>query len=348
MSKNACRAPSVGPGGRAPRRGSPSAPRTAAPRRSSPRARARRRGRGNRAATARRAKCPPSAHAVKVLAPWPGCAGSFPRGVLGIRSTSFGLCAAASLLRRRERARAVAVGRRRALRRPDPVRVRAPERSAPGTEYPDPDADPLCVEFDKTNQNVTDFGIVDFTAQEPARVAAAGDKCFYFQRDHWTGSVAAGPGARGLALGRRLLVRPRPRRRRGQRPQLPDRRPAAERDAVRPRGLPALLRRERRRRGRGADRDAARTRAAPPRSTRPRSATRSTATAPRSIACIDPGGGIRGKRVGRARLGGERERAAGQARPADVRAQASRLAGAWSARASCGSPTRPTAARRRS
>ena len=61
-----------------------------------------------------------------------------------------------------------------------------------GTEYPHPEADPLCVEFDKTNQNVTDFGIVDFTAQEPARVAAAGTKCFYFQRDHWTGSIQQG------------------------------------------------------------------------------------------------------------------------------------------------------------
>lgn len=61
-----------------------------------------------------------------------------------------------------------------------------------GTDFPHPEVDPFCVEFDKTNQNVTDFGIVDFTAQEPARVAAAGNKCFYFQRDHWTGSVVQG------------------------------------------------------------------------------------------------------------------------------------------------------------
>ena len=61
-----------------------------------------------------------------------------------------------------------------------------------GTDFSDPGADPFCVEFDKTNQNVTGFGIVDFTAQEPARVAAAGSKCFYFQRDHWTGSVVQG------------------------------------------------------------------------------------------------------------------------------------------------------------
>ncbi len=61
-----------------------------------------------------------------------------------------------------------------------------------GTDFPEPHADPFCVEFDKTNQNVTDFGLADFTAQEPARVAAAGDKCFYFQRDHWTGSIVQG------------------------------------------------------------------------------------------------------------------------------------------------------------
>jgi len=61
-----------------------------------------------------------------------------------------------------------------------------------GTAFPDPGADPFCVEFDKTNQNVTDFGLVEFTAQEPARAAAAATKCFYFQRDHWTGSVVQG------------------------------------------------------------------------------------------------------------------------------------------------------------
>jgi hypothetical protein len=61
-----------------------------------------------------------------------------------------------------------------------------------GTDFPDPGADPFCVEFDKTNQNLTDFGLVEFTAQEPARVAAAAAKCFYFQRDHWTGSVVQG------------------------------------------------------------------------------------------------------------------------------------------------------------
>lgn len=61
-----------------------------------------------------------------------------------------------------------------------------------GTDFPDPDADPFCVEFDKTQQNVTDFGLADFTANEPARVAAAAPKCFYYQRDHWTGSIVQG------------------------------------------------------------------------------------------------------------------------------------------------------------
>lgn len=61
-----------------------------------------------------------------------------------------------------------------------------------GVDFPDPDADPFCVEFDKTRQNVTDLGIVDFLLNEPARVAAATPKCFYHQTDHWTGSIVQG------------------------------------------------------------------------------------------------------------------------------------------------------------
>jgi hypothetical protein len=61
-----------------------------------------------------------------------------------------------------------------------------------GVDYPDPDADPFCVEYDKTSQNVTDFGIVDFLLLEPARVAAAVPKCFYHQTDHWTGWIVQG------------------------------------------------------------------------------------------------------------------------------------------------------------
>jgi hypothetical protein len=61
-----------------------------------------------------------------------------------------------------------------------------------GTKFPEPDADPFCVEYDKRNQNTTQLGVVEFLSQEPARVAAAGPKCFYFQRDHWVGSVVQG------------------------------------------------------------------------------------------------------------------------------------------------------------
>jgi hypothetical protein len=63
-----------------------------------------------------------------------------------------------------------------------------------GTDFPEPAADPFCVEFDKTQQNVTDFGLVDFLAKEPTRVAAAVTKCFYYQHDHWTGSIVQGSG----------------------------------------------------------------------------------------------------------------------------------------------------------
>jgi hypothetical protein len=64
-----------------------------------------------------------------------------------------------------------------------------------GTEVPDPAADPYCVEFDKTQQNVTDLGVVDFLSKEPARVAAAVGKCFYFQSDHWRGSIVQDDGS---------------------------------------------------------------------------------------------------------------------------------------------------------
>jgi hypothetical protein len=64
-----------------------------------------------------------------------------------------------------------------------------------GTAFPHPDADPFCVEYDKRHQNVTELGVVDFLSQEPARVAAAGPKCWYFQRDHWVGSIVQDDGA---------------------------------------------------------------------------------------------------------------------------------------------------------
>jgi hypothetical protein len=58
-----------------------------------------------------------------------------------------------------------------------------------GTTVPDPGVDPYCVRFDKTNQNVAELGLVDFLSKEPARVAAAVPKCFYYQEDHWRGSL---------------------------------------------------------------------------------------------------------------------------------------------------------------
>jgi hypothetical protein len=61
-----------------------------------------------------------------------------------------------------------------------------------GVDYPDPDADPFCVKYDKTQQNVTDMGLVEFLLLEPARVAAAVPKCFYHQTDHWTGWAQQG------------------------------------------------------------------------------------------------------------------------------------------------------------
>jgi hypothetical protein len=63
-----------------------------------------------------------------------------------------------------------------------------------GPTGPDPGADPYCVEFDKRRQNVTGLGIVDFLLKEPARVAAALGKCFYFQADHWRAAVVQEDG----------------------------------------------------------------------------------------------------------------------------------------------------------
>lgn len=53
----------------------------------------------------------------------------------------------------------------------------------------DPSADPYCVEFDKRRQNLDRLGLVEFLSKEPARIAAAMDKCRYFQADHWRGSI---------------------------------------------------------------------------------------------------------------------------------------------------------------
>jgi hypothetical protein len=171
-----------------------------------------------------------------------------------------------------------------------------------GTEYPDPNADPLCVEFDKTNQNVTDFGIVDFTSQEPARVAAAGDKCFYFQRDHWTGSIQQGSepelwhwdgdywydrarGVGGVSV-RNFRIAGQPQ---SASPFVP---PAYAPyfDQNGGGGVEALL---------ASDPDPS----CAPKVDTPEERNEIYGDRPAEQGCIEPGGGIRGRRVGRARLG---------------------------------------------
>jgi hypothetical protein len=67
-----------------------------------------------------------------------------------------------------------------------------------GTQVPNPGADPYCVSFDKTNQNVTQLGLLTFALNEPARTAAAVPKCFYFQEDHWRGSLVQSDGSSEL------------------------------------------------------------------------------------------------------------------------------------------------------
>ena len=66
------------------------------------------------------------------------------------------------------------------------------QQAGEGVDFPNPEADPFCVEYQKRHQNVNNLGVVDFLSKEPARVAQAGPKCFYFQHDHWVGSVVEG------------------------------------------------------------------------------------------------------------------------------------------------------------
>ena len=301
MSKNACSVPSVGTGRGAPRsRAPPSARRRAAreaiaaPSPSAP-ARARNSRRESSAAssfrTARpRAPVPRSRHAAERTGATTGDApASVSPGVVGDGVERALLALIACALAARAGAR-----RRRRLR--SSPRTTATSRfaarsrtSAPGTDFPDPGADPFCVEFDKTNQNVTDFGIVDFLSKEPARVAAAVAEVLLLPARPLDRLGRPGPAARALALGRRLLLRQGARRGRRQRPQLPRRRRAEGRNPVRAGRLPALLRPQRRRRREVVLRDATRTRPAPRRSTRRPSATRSTAIAACTRSASRPG-----------------------------------------------------------
>ncbi len=68
------------------------------------------------------------------------------------------------------------------------------QQAGQGTVVPDPGADPYCVEFDKRRQNVSELGVVQFLSLEPARVSAAVPRCFYFQSDHWRGSIVQEDG----------------------------------------------------------------------------------------------------------------------------------------------------------
>jgi hypothetical protein len=66
------------------------------------------------------------------------------------------------------------------------------QQAGSGVDVPDPDADPLCVEYDKTHQTVLDGGMADFLSKEPQRTALSLPKCFYYQRDHWKAQLATG------------------------------------------------------------------------------------------------------------------------------------------------------------
>ena len=113
----------------------------------------------------------------------------------------------------------------RAVGRHDPVQLRAAAGGLRG-EGPNPEADPYCVEFDKRRQNVTELGIVEFFSKEPARVGAAGDKCFYFQADHWRSAVVQDDGTTAIyEWDGRYCVRPREGRGRRLRRELQDQRP---------------------------------------------------------------------------------------------------------------------------
>lgn len=68
------------------------------------------------------------------------------------------------------------------------------QNAGTGSTVPHPGADPLCVRYDKTHQNLTQLGLLRFLLLEPARVALAVPKCSYFQEDHWRGSLVQNDG----------------------------------------------------------------------------------------------------------------------------------------------------------
>src|SRR5437763_10799885 len=77
-----------------------------------------------------------------------------------------------------------------------------------GTSFTNPKADPFCVDYDKTHQDVTELGLVTFLTKEPARMATALNKCLVLpagpldRPDHRRRRLH-----RDLPLGRPLLLR---------------------------------------------------------------------------------------------------------------------------------------------
>ena len=55
--------------------------------------------------------------------------------------------------------------------------------------------DPYCVEYRKRDITLDDGGAVAFLLAEPARFAAAGGKCAYWQQDHWSVQASRGQTA---------------------------------------------------------------------------------------------------------------------------------------------------------
>ena len=67
------------------------------------------------------------------------------------------------------------------------------EAQAPKLDgYPD---DPLCVEYAKRDITVDNGGAIRFAEAEPARFAIAGQKCRYWQVDHWSVQLDRAYGA---------------------------------------------------------------------------------------------------------------------------------------------------------
>ena len=117
-------------------------------------------------------------------------AGSARRRVI-VMAASLAIVAALAL--------ATGTGRAGALTAPTPWTGANPyhctvQQAGLGTLVPNPSADPYCVAFDKTDQNITQLGLLTFLLREPARTLAAVPKCFYFQEDSWRGSLIQSNG----------------------------------------------------------------------------------------------------------------------------------------------------------